>query len=127
MNICSYNHAMDDVLRQMKALADPTRLRIMLLLFEEELCVCELESVLGMEQSRISHALRTLRDANLIEDRRDGHWVFHRAAEGLSRTLATYLKESAKGNQDISADRKKMVSLLESEKPQGKRCPLRDK
>lgn len=127
MNICSYNHVMEDVLGQMKALSDPTRLRIMLLLLEEELCVCELESVLGMEQSRISHALSTLRDANLIEERREGRWVFHRAAEGLSRTLSTYLEESTKGNRDILADRGKMVSLLESEKPQGKRCPLRDK
>jgi ArsR family transcriptional regulator len=118
---------MEDTIRKLKALSDPTRFRIMMLLLQEELCVCELESVLGMEQSRISHGLRTLRDANLIEERRDGRWVFHRAAEGLSSTLSIYLEESAKGNQDILADREKMVSLLGSEKPQGKRCPTRDK
>lgn len=113
-------------MKMFKALADPTRLRIMLLLLEEELCVCELESILGMEQSRISHALRTLRDAGLIEERREARWVFYRAAKGLPGALTTYLKASAGGNEQALADRRKATELLEAAKPSGKRCPLRD-
>lgn len=61
-----------------KALADPTRLRVMLLLQVRELCVCELTHILGMEQSRISHHMRILREAGLTEDRRQGRWMIYR-------------------------------------------------
>lgn len=65
-----------------KALADPTRLRIMLLLQVRELCVCELTYILGMEQSRISHHMRILREAGLTEDLRQGRWMIYRVPEG---------------------------------------------
>jgi len=110
----------------LRALADPTRLRIMLLLLEQELCVCELESVLSMEQSRISHALRILRDAALIEERRESRWVFYRAAASLPPSLFSYLEESGRDDEQTLADSEKMTRLLESEEPEGRRCPLRD-
>ena len=68
---------MNEVTRFFKALADPTRLRIVLLLLGRDLCVCELTFVLGMSQSRISHQLRLLRDAGLVEDKRDGKWMIY--------------------------------------------------
>jgi ArsR family transcriptional regulator len=67
-----------DVVHMFKALADPTRLRIMLLLRVRELCVCELTYILGMEQSRISHQMRILREAGLAEDIRQGRWMIYR-------------------------------------------------
>lgn len=118
---------MEDVIRQLKALADPTRLRIMLLLMSEELCVCELETVLSIEQSRLSHALRFLRDASLIEERRDGRWVFYKASVKLSLTLTKYLEESARNDSSVSCDRRKAKTLISSAKPSGRRCPLREK
>jgi ArsR family transcriptional regulator len=63
---------MKDTLKILKALADPTRLRIISLLLRRDLCVCELMFILKMEQSRISHQLRILRDADLVEDKREG-------------------------------------------------------
>src|SRR4030067_2416569 len=94
MNISSYIDAiyrgsllaMKDIVRIFKALADPTRLRIMLLLRRRELCVCELMYILGMEQSRVSHHMRVLRDAGIAEDVREGRWIIYRipaAARGL--------------------------------------------
>jgi ArsR family transcriptional regulator len=118
---------MEETTKILRALADPTRLRIMLLLLEQELCVCELESVLSMEQSRISHALRTLRYAELIDERREGRWVFYKTARELPDTLASYLKESAADNGQALDDRERAARLLESDKPRGKRCTLRDK
>jgi len=59
---------MKHTLKVFKALSDPTRLRILLLLLQRELCVCELAFILEMEQSRISHQLRVLRNADLVED-----------------------------------------------------------
>lgn len=60
-----------------QALSDETRLRILKLLAQRELCVCELEAVLGMTQSRVSTNLAVLRNAGLVRDRRDGRWVFY--------------------------------------------------
>ena len=60
-----------------KALGDPTRLRIISLLLENELCVHTLESVLGMSQSAISHQLRVLRQLNLVRFRKVGRHVFY--------------------------------------------------
>lgn len=70
---------MERVVKMLSALSDTTRLRIYLLLLEEELCVCELGSILDMEQSRISHGLRVLREADLVDSRREGKWIIYSA------------------------------------------------
>ena len=70
---------MERVVKIFSALSDVTRLRIFLLLQESELCVCELGSILGMEQSRISHALRVLRETDLVGSRREGKWIIYYA------------------------------------------------
>jgi DNA-binding transcriptional ArsR family regulator len=61
-----------------KTLADPTRIRILSLLEREELAVQELMEVLGMAQSRVSRHLGILREAGLLQDRRDGTFVLYR-------------------------------------------------
>ncbi|MGC9332822.1 MAG: ArsR/SmtB family transcription factor [Anaerolineae bacterium] len=60
-----------------RALSDPTRVRILSLLVEGELCVCDLAEALGMSQSAISHQLRTLRDWRLVRRRRAGRLAFY--------------------------------------------------
>ncbi|MGD2207616.1 MAG: metalloregulator ArsR/SmtB family transcription factor [Anaerolineae bacterium] len=60
-----------------KALSDPTRVRIVSLLTDAELCVCDLAAVLGMSQSAVSHQLRTLRDLRLVRWRREGRQIFY--------------------------------------------------
>jgi len=64
--------------RVFKTFMDPTRVRILALLEREELAVQELMDVLGMAQSRVSRHLAILREAGLLEDRRDGTYVFYR-------------------------------------------------
>lgn len=66
--------------RVLKALADPTRLKIVKALNQHELCVCELMLLLNAQQSAVSHHLRILKDANLVVERRQGKWSFHRLA-----------------------------------------------
>lgn len=78
---------MKNVISIFKALSDPTRLRIMLLLRQRELCVCELMFILSMEQSRISHHMRVLRDAGIAEDVRDGRWIIYRVPEEMRPLL----------------------------------------
>jgi DNA-binding transcriptional ArsR family regulator len=61
----------------LKALSDPTRLRLLALLSREELSVAELQEILGMGQSRISSQLALLRTVNLVSDRREGKNAFY--------------------------------------------------
>jgi ArsR family transcriptional regulator len=72
--------AADALQRIFKTLADPTRVRILALLEREELAVQELMQALGMAQSRVSRHLAILREANLVQDRRDGTFAFYRFA-----------------------------------------------
>ncbi len=60
-----------------KALSDPSRVRIVSLLTEAELCVCDIAAALDMSQSAVSHQLRTLRDLHLVRWRREGRQVFY--------------------------------------------------
>ena len=68
----------DELQRVFRTLSDPTRIRILRLVETEPLVVQELMEVLGMTQSRVSRHLGILRDAGLVEDRRDGTFVSYR-------------------------------------------------
>jgi DNA-binding transcriptional ArsR family regulator len=60
-----------------RALADTTRLKILYLLTEHEMCVCELEDRLSMSQPAVSHHLRALRKTGLISGRKSGKWTYY--------------------------------------------------
>jgi len=64
-------------LKYFKALSDATRMRILLLLADRDLCVCELVFILKMEQSRISHQLQSLRKAGLVRNKREGRAIIY--------------------------------------------------
>ncbi len=64
-----------------KILGDSTRARIVSALDADEMCVCDLASLLGMTKSAISHQLRALREANLVKNRREGKVVFYSLAD----------------------------------------------
>ena len=73
-----------------KVFGDTTRMKILYLLFESELCVCAISELLCMEQSAISHQLGKLRAANLVKCRRAGKTVFYSLAdEHVHSILAT--------------------------------------
>jgi ArsR family transcriptional regulator len=63
--------------RLCRALCDENRLRIIELLSSGERCVCDLTSALDLGQSLLSHHLKTLKDAGLVTDRREGRWVYY--------------------------------------------------
>ena len=77
-----------------KALGDETRLRILNLLSEREVCVCEIVDVLKLGQSKISRHLAALKHAGLVECRRDGMWVFYQltpARNDMHRQILDWL------------------------------------
>lgn len=68
-----------------KALSDETRLQMLILIRQhQELCVCDLENVLDIGQSKASRHLRYLLNAGLLQDRREAVWIYYRISEKLS-------------------------------------------
>jgi len=109
----------------LKAMADPTRLRILRLLLQRDLCVCELMFILQMEQSRVSHQLRILRDADLAEDIREGKWIVYRVPrkvrESLRRMFAEVLQAGSEDFREAAGDARR-IGLCLKEEIRKKRC-----
>lgn len=76
-----------DLAELFKVFGDSTRIRILFVLFEAEVCVCDLAKVLNMTQSAISHQLRILKQNKLVKSRRDGKTVFYSLADEHVRTI----------------------------------------
>ncbi len=76
-----------------KVFGDGTRIRILYVLFEEEVCVCDIANLLGMTQSAVSHQLRVLKQARLIKSRRVGKTVFYALADSHVSTLLSNATE----------------------------------
>ena len=80
---------------QFRSLSDPTRLRIIEILRTGEHCVCELTDQLELGQSLLSFHLKTLREAGLVRDRRQGRWTYYTLDEDGLRAMAATLVELA--------------------------------
>ncbi len=87
---------MRELVKVFKALSDETRIRLLKLLQQRELCVCELMQALDMTQSRVSRNLGILKDAGLVNDRRDGLWVHYSLDEKSFNEYAGPLLELLK-------------------------------
>jgi len=72
---------MNEVLRIMQALSDQNRLRMLYALRRGELCVCQLIELMSLSPSTVSKHLSILRDAGLLDSRKDGRWVYYRMAD----------------------------------------------
>jgi ArsR family transcriptional regulator len=86
-----------NLLRLFRALADPTRLRLLNLMADQEVCVCYLVEILGLPQPKISRHLAYLRAAGLVDARRDGKWMHYKLApladSGSGQVLQFTLKQ----------------------------------
>ena len=104
MECCDFIHAHEDIVEKVRGtmpgedtlydltelfriFADSTRVRILYVLEESEMCVCDLAALLGMTQSAISHQLRALKNARLVKARRDGKTVFYSLADQHVKTI----------------------------------------
>ena len=76
-----------DLAELFKIFGDSTRIKILYLLFESEMCVCDIAQLLNMTQSAISHQLQVLKKSKLVKYRRDGKTVFYSLADGHVRTI----------------------------------------
>lgn len=82
-----------DLAELFKVFGDSTRIRILFVLFEAEVCVCDLASALNMTQSAISHQLRILKQNKLVKSRREGKSVFYSLADDHVRTIINQGRE----------------------------------
>ena len=76
-----------DLAELFKVFGDFTRIRILYVLFESELCVCDLATTLNMNQSAISHQLKVLKQAKLVKGRREGKSVIYSLSDDHVRTM----------------------------------------
>lgn len=98
-----------------KGLADPTRLRITMLLLDAELCVCDLIAVLRMPQSTVSRHMSRLKSSGVVVDRRAGKWVHYRLAGAESvRDLRDYLERNFSQLAPYRGDRATLRRLVRS-------------
>ena len=98
-----------------KALSDETRLRILKMLEARPLCVCEIQYVLKGSQPNVSHHLKTLSEAGLVDSKRDGLWIAYRIADRpetpLHAAALSLLRRSLKTDDRVRKDRMAVKSV----------------
>jgi ArsR family transcriptional regulator len=97
--------------RVFRALGDPTRLRLLNLMAEQEICVCYFTEVIGAPQPKISRHLAYLRKAGIVASRREGKWMHYRLAIPSNPQVAAILKsvlEVLSQDKDLQRDRQRL-------------------
>jgi len=102
-----------DNMQMFKALSDETRLRILGLLSDGELCVCDIMAVLELPQSTASRHLAYLRHSNWVFGTRRGKWMYYRLAANISDNSVHHrILQYLAGLTEVRADRQKLTSHL---------------
>ena len=99
-----------------KALAEENRLRILLALDGQELCVCQIIEFLELAPSTVSKHMAVLRQARLVDGRKDGRWMYYRLADERAPTevkeAIAWVKKSISRNERIREDVKRLKEIL---------------
>lgn len=108
---------MENVIHVMKALADRSRLRILMMLRRHELCVCQIVEVLGLANSTVSKHLAVLNQARLVDQRKDSRWVYYRLPDPQKSDVHVaqaigYVVARLKDNEQIAADGDHLARIL---------------
>ncbi len=88
---------MKQFIRVMKALSDPNRVRVIKILGNKELCVCELQNLIGLAQSTVSKHLKVLEEAGLVDYHKEGSWIIYQLTKGEESDYARVMLENLKG------------------------------
>lgn len=98
---------MRDLIRVLKACGDPNRMRILKMLQQREMCVCELTEALGIAQPSVSRHLKIMEDAELVAHRRDGLWINYQlnaeSTNPYARVMLRHLREWLDDDPEIKA------------------------
>jgi ArsR family transcriptional regulator len=108
---------MDEIINFLKAISDETRIKIIKLLFQQKLCVCELVEILKKNQPCISQHLTILKNAKLVKAKREGFWIVYSVDEKeLRRNLknfSNFIEKPIKNLDEMKKEYKKLLSLEE--------------
>jgi ArsR family transcriptional regulator len=119
---------MNELTTIFKALSDGTRLRIVKLLEQGELCVCDIVAALDMVQPKVSFHLSALKEAGLIKDRKSGKWIHYSLNEkDLFRRMLILSACERMQDSAVSGDRKRLDAFLGSKDSGGKVVSLKSK
>lgn len=106
---------MKELVKVFKAVADPNRIRILKMLQQKKMCVCELSAALGITQPSVSRHLAMMKEAGLVRDEREGHWINYQLSEEKVNQYAPVIMEHIKSwindNSRIKEDAAKIKSL----------------
>lgn len=106
---------METLATSLKALSDPTRLRILRLLDHGELCVCDLMEALQLPQSKVSRHMSFLNHSGWVDGRRSGKWVYYRLAEPcnqLQRRMLQVLRQELPKDDQAQKDYQRLCHHL---------------
>ncbi len=109
------------LVRELRAVAEPTRLRMLAVLSRGEFSVGELTEILGQSQPRVSRHLKLLGDCGLLERFREQHWIYYRvpAAEGVALWVKELLAQLASDDPLVAADRVRVDQVLDTRRRHG--------
>lgn len=95
--------SLETVVSGFHALSEPLRVKVLELLQEQELCVCDLCDTLGVSQSKLSFHLKTLKEAGLVRSRHQGRWIYYSLNLAQFVVLEQYLSEYRRISQILPA------------------------
>jgi len=120
MHIMEYNHIRGDkldLIEIFKALGDENRIRILNLLIRQELCVCEIETILDMTQSNASRHLNKLKTSGIITSEKKSQWVYYRIDNKFvqeNNLLYEFIKNKIDGNTQLIKDVERLKKYKDS-------------
>jgi ArsR family transcriptional regulator, arsenate/arsenite/antimonite-responsive transcriptional repressor len=118
---------MQETVNIFKAFSDEIRLRILKLLQNGELCVCDIVTALEMSQPKISFHLSTLKEAGLIRDRKEGRWIHYSIDDSdLFRRFLLLSALEKIGGPEIAADKERLAAFINDKAARAGVCLCQD-
>ncbi len=107
---------LEEFLSVTKALSDAQRVRVLLSLREGELCVCQITALLKLAPSTVSKHMSVLKQAGLVESRKDSRWVYYRLSDESSGSVAAqslqFVRSILEEDSSVVSDRQELIKIL---------------
>ncbi len=112
--MAKYTDVLRDVAQVGLAASDRNRLRLIMALQGRSLCVCQLTELLSLAPSTVSKHLSVLKQAGLVNERKDGRWVYHELCEGdcSCRAIVDWIRRELARDQQIAQDRIRLKEIM---------------
>ena len=114
-----------EILNITKALSDENRVRALMMLADGELCVCQIIEMLGLAPSTVSKHMSILRQAGLVETRKEARWIYYRLADGEAQPVSeilNWLQRHLKNDKRILDDLKQLQRMQKMTKDELCEC-----